>query len=164
MFGERYPRKEVGCLTRRRQSIGALPMARTSAPQPHPRLHQRLPSGECYGPGVPIGRKAGGTAKPGWGPRKGRRLSPFLGDARGNCTLREEEELRLTADLLVQRRDFISNNARSNSNFGIKTCLPLSDGASLQSRKSNLLRPQRLHRIKLRRLPRRDQARNKRNL
>jgi hypothetical protein len=52
-----------------------LPMERTSAPQPSATAQPRLPRASVHvGTRVSIGRSAGGTAKPGWSPRKGRRF------------------------------------------------------------------------------------------
>ncbi len=53
----------------------AFPTERTSAPQPSATAQPRVPRATAHGGArVPIGRNAGGTAKPGWSPRKGRRF------------------------------------------------------------------------------------------
>ena len=57
----------------------ALAMKTASAPQQNSKLVDAAMPRLVCGTGLPIGGDAGGTAKRGWSPRKGRRLSPFLG-------------------------------------------------------------------------------------
>ena len=54
-------------------------MKRGECTQPNPKLRQAAMQRQLRGNRFAIGRKAGGTAKPGWRPRKGRRLSSILG-------------------------------------------------------------------------------------
>jgi hypothetical protein len=57
-----------------------LPMERASAPQPSSAPHRGYPERvRMAALDFRLAETLGGTAKPGWSPRKGRRLSPFLG-------------------------------------------------------------------------------------
>jgi|SRR5580704_9570693 hypothetical protein len=57
----------------------AMPLERTSAPRPTPKSRQAATQRRVHmaGTRVPIRRKVGGTVKPGWSPRKGRRFEFF---------------------------------------------------------------------------------------